>query len=71
MLTPNIAHHAMLRLRETVLRNCIVHIADGVSCPACGRAIRTTDPEDTDNGNWRIVCGGCHRDLFIVEESRP
>jgi hypothetical protein len=70
MLTPNIVHHAMLRLQAAVLHNCTVRIADGLQCPSCGTAIRTTDPEDTDNGNWRIACAGCHRDLFIVEESR-
>jgi predicted Zn finger-like uncharacterized protein len=70
MLTPNIIHHAMLRLQAAVLHNRIVRIADGVSCPACGTVIRITDPEDTNDG-WRILCGSCHRDILVVEELRP
>jgi hypothetical protein len=70
MLTPNIVHHAMLRLQAAVLHNRTIRIADGLQCPSCGTAIRTTDPEDTDNGNWRIVCSGCHRDILVVEERR-
>jgi hypothetical protein len=69
MLTPNTIHHAMLRLQAAVLRNRIVRIADGVSCPACGTVIRVVDTEETNDG-VRIICHGCHRDLFIVEESR-
>ena len=68
MLTPNIVHHAMLRLQAAVLHNRIVRIADGLQCPSCGTAIRTTDPEETDSG-WRIICHSCHRDLFVIEES--
>jgi hypothetical protein len=67
MLTPNIVHHAMLRLQAAVLHNRTIRIADGVSCPACGTAIRASDPEETDGG-WRIVCSGCHRDLLVVDE---
>jgi len=72
MLTANIVHHAMLRLRlqTAVLRNHIVHIADGVPCPACGTEIRACDTEETGDG-VRVVCHNCHRDLFIVEETRP
>ena len=68
MLVPNIPYHALLRLREALLRNRTVRIADGTSCPTCGTVIRTTDPETTNDG-WRIVCSGCHRDL-LIEESR-
>jgi hypothetical protein len=62
-------HHAMLKLQATVLRDCTIRIADGVCCPACGTAIRTSDPEETNDG-WRIVCSSCHRDLLVVEEDR-
>jgi hypothetical protein len=69
MLTPNIIHHAMLRLQAAVLHNRIVRIADGVSCPACGAVIRACDAEETNDG-VRIICHGCHRDLLVIEETR-
>jgi hypothetical protein len=68
MLTPNIVHHTMLRLRDAVLDDRTIRIADGLSCPACGTVIRATDPEETNSG-WRITCSSCHRDLIVVEES--
>jgi hypothetical protein len=69
MLTPNIVHDAMLRLRETVLRNRTIRIAEGMSCPACGTVICSADPEEI-YGGWCIICRHCHRDLLVVEERR-
>lgn len=71
MLTPNITHHAMLRLRlqTAVLPNHIVHMAAGMPCPACGTEIRVVDAEEIDDG-VRVICHSCHRDLFILEETR-
>jgi hypothetical protein len=71
MLLPNLAYHALRRLQldAAVLHDHVVRITEGVLCPACGTAIRACDTEEIDDG-VRIICRSCHRDLFIVEESR-
>jgi hypothetical protein len=70
MLTPNYAFHALLRLDTAVLPNQIVHIADGLRCPACGTVIRAVDTEEINDG-LRLICHGCHRDILVVEELHP
>jgi hypothetical protein len=68
MLLPNAVHHALLRLQTAVLRNHIVHVAEGLPCPICKAEIRGCDTEETNDG-CRIVCHDCHRDILVVEES--
>jgi hypothetical protein len=70
MLTPNIPHHAMLKLRAAVLFNHIIRIAE-FPCPACGTIVGANDPEDDGNGGWRLICSGCHQDILISEKRRP
>jgi hypothetical protein len=70
MLSPNLVFHTLRRLQAAVLHNRTVRIVDGLRCPYCDTTIRASDPEETGNGNWRILCGGCHRDILVVEESR-
>jgi hypothetical protein len=38
----------------------------GIACPHCRRTLRAHDVEPID-GALRLICGGCHRDLLVVE----
>jgi hypothetical protein len=68
MLHKNIYAEGLLRALAVVLGDRIIRLVDGLRCPRCQAEIRN-DPEETDDG-WRIICHGCHRDLFVIEESR-
>ena len=38
-----------------------------VACPHCGRELHATAVEVTGNGDVRLVCPGCYRDLLTIE----
>jgi transposase-like protein len=38
-----------------------------LGCPYCGRELRAQDVEQFEDGDARIVCPGCHRDLLTIE----
>ena len=42
-------------------------LAHGVRCPYCEREWHATDVDDAD-GRVKIICGGCHRSLFLLED---
>lgn len=44
-----------------------VRLVAGLRCPCCERELRAQDVEPLDHGDVRIVCLGCHRDLFAIE----
>jgi hypothetical protein len=62
MLTPNILHHGLLRIRSAVLGNRIIRLVDGLNCPRRAHAIHN-EPERTNDG-WRILCPNCHIDII-------
>jgi hypothetical protein len=39
-----------------------------VACPHCAYQVRAADAELQDDGDLRIVCGGCHVDILVVEK---
>ena len=44
-----------------------VRLVAGVHCPNCATETRACDVELLENGDVRIVCGECHRDLLTIE----
>ena len=38
-----------------------------LACPHCAHAVRAADVELLDDGDLRIVCPGCHRDILTIE----
>ena len=49
-------------------RGHVVRLIVGLRCPACQGPLRAADVE-ADAGNVRLICGGCHRDVFRIEAS--
>ena len=37
------------------------------ACPYCGNQVRAVDADLHDDGDVRLICSTCHRDLFVIE----
>jgi hypothetical protein len=47
-----------------------VRLVGGIPCPYCRRELRAQDVELLEDGDARIVrmvCPGCHRDMWKIE----
>jgi len=45
----------------------VVHVADGIGCPFCGRRLQATDVK-VEAGEVNFICrgDGCHRDILRI-----
>lgn len=50
-----------------VIGDSVVHVADGIGCPFCGRRLQATDVK-VEAGEVNFICrgDGCHRDILRI-----